>query len=428
VSMRAALKRGSLTAGGMYAATALGIAGSLVALRVLGPDGAGRFSLAVGTAAFFQLLLELTSDEALIKFGFRYSERGDWGRFHRLVRLMFGFELVASLAAGVLVAVLGVVSPSVFNAHLLEPMLLAALLPPLQALESMAAAALVLRRRYDVRGLFLMWSMALRLVGIAIGTQHGVTATVLGVVIAQLLTTISICGVGLYALRRFPSARPVPLGDDRGPLRTFVIHSTAGTTLASLRTWAAPLVLGIVRTPTDVGLFRGAQAPLQGFAAFSAPLRLILLTEQTRGWERGDTHGVFREVRRYMAGATVLTAAVIVPLELAAPWLVRLFLGHDYVPATTAVRIILAAALIQLVFGWTKSFPVSIGRPGLRVVAHGIEVATLLPLVIVLGSVWGVTGAAGAVLASTCAFALTWIVLLQRLTAGRLRPVEPAPA
>jgi O-antigen/teichoic acid export membrane protein len=420
--------RNSVTAGGMYTATVLGILGSIIALRVLKPDGAGRFSLAVGTAAFFQLLLELTSDEALIKFGFRYSERGDWGKFHRLVRLMFGFELFASLAAGVLVALVGVVSPQLFHAHLLEPMLLAALLPPLQAIESMAAAALVLRRRYDVRGVFLTVSMALRLVGIAIGSQYGVTATVVGILLAQVVTTLLIAGVGVVALRRFPRAVPTPLGEDRGPLRTFVIQSTAGTTLASLRTWAAPLVLGIVRHPAEVGLFRGAQAPLQGFAAFTAPLRLILLTEQTRDWERGNTQKVYREVRRYMIGATLLTAAAVVPLELATPWLVRLFLGSPYAPATNAVRLVLIAAMIQLVLGWTKSFPVSIGRPGLRVIAHGVETAVLLPLLVAFGDLWGVTGAAGAVLISTCAFALTWAILLQRLTAGRLRPVEPAPA
>jgi len=412
----------------MYVATALAVLGTLVVLRVLGPDGAGRYSLAVGTATFFQVLLELTSDEALIKFGFRYIEHAEWGKFHRLVRLMFGFEFYASLGAGVLVGVTGVFSPQLFHAHLLEPMLLASLLPPLQAVESMAAAAFVLRRRYDVRAAFLTFSTALRLVGLVIGTQFGVTAAVVGTLVAQAITTMAIGGVGVIALRRFPAAAPTELGADRKPLLSFVFHSTAGTTLASLRTWAAPLVLGIVRNPTDVGLFRGAQAPLQGLAAFTAPLRLILLTEQTREWERGNTQKVYRELWRYMRGATLLTVAVIVPLELLTPWLVRFFLGDAYAPATTAVRIVLVAAMIQLVLGWTKSFPVSIGRPGLRVVAYGVETATLLPLVVVFGELWGVTGAAAAVLISTCAFALTWAVLLHRLTAGRLRPIEPAPA
>ena len=65
--------------------------------------------------------------------------------------------------------------------------------------------------------------------------------------------------------------------------------------------------------------------------------------------------------------------------------------------------------------GWTKSFPVSIGKPGLRIVAHGVEIATLLPLVLLLGDRWGATGAAVAVLLATIAFAAAWAVLLFRL-------------
>jgi O-antigen/teichoic acid export membrane protein len=425
---RTLLVRGSVTAAAMYGSTVLGVVGSIVVLRVLKPDGAGRFSLAVGTAAFFQLLLELTSDEALIKFGFRYAEHADWGRFRRLVRLTFGFELVASLVAGLLVAAAGLASPWLFGAHLRSPMLLAALLPPLQAVESLAAAALVLRRRYDVRAIFLFFSMGLRLAGIAVGVSYGVTATVVGVLLAQLVTTLSIASTGLAALGRFPAAAPAALGDDRRPLLRFVLQSSIGTTLVSLRTWAAPLVLGLVRNPADVGLFRGAQSPLQGFAAFTAPLRLILLTEQTRDWERGRMAKVLDDVWRYIKAATLLTAVVIVPLELIMPWLVKLVLGSAYAPATTGVRLILVAAFIQLILGWSKSFPVSIGRPGLRIVAHGVETALLVPLIVVFGDRWGVTGAAAAVLVSTCGFAVVWAVLLRRLSAGRLPPAEVAAA
>ena len=40
----------------------------------------------------------------------------------------------------------------------------------------------------------------------------------------------------------------------------------------------------------------------------------------------------------------------------------------------------LIVAALQLVWGWTKSFPVSIGRPGLRVVVQAIEIAVFVPL------------------------------------------------
>src|SRR5207244_6198179 len=142
------LRRRSATALGIYGSTALGIIGSLVVLRVLGPTDAGRFAIVVGAAAFFQLLLELTSDEALVKYGFRYVAREDWGRFHRLVRLTFSFELAASLVAGAIVAALAPFTSAIFNCGggLTGAMLLAALLPPLPAGAAMGAGTTVLRR------------------------------------------------------------------------------------------------------------------------------------------------------------------------------------------------------------------------------------------------------------------------------------------
>jgi Na+-driven multidrug efflux pump len=64
------------------------------------------------------------------------------------------------------------------------------------------------------------------------------------------------------------------------------------------------------------------------------------------------------------------------------------------------------------VYGWTKTLPVSIGRPGLRILAHGVEVATFVPLLLVFGSKWGAEGAAWAMLASTGVFCALWTVLL----------------
>ena len=301
------------------------------------------------------------------------------------------------------------------------PFLIAALLPPLQAIESLSAAALPPRGRYDLRGLWLTISSVLRVTGLVVGALNGITPAVVGVVAAQALTTVSIFGVGVAGLRRFPSAAPEPLGSDARPIARFVLQSATYTGLISLRTWIAPLMLGIVRSATDVGLFRAAQAPQTAFAALSGPIRLILFTEQTRDWERGRREVVLAGLRRYVIGSSAALAVALVPAELAVPTLVRVVLGSKYVPAIEATRLVLGAAAIHFVLGWTKSFPVTIGRPGLRLVTHGVETAVLLPLIAVFGRLWGVTGAAGAVLVSAGAFAVVWLALIVRLKRRRVR-------
>jgi O-antigen/teichoic acid export membrane protein len=410
-------------AAGVYASAALGILGTLIVFRVLGPTDAGRFSIVVGVVQFVSLLIELTSDEALVKFGFRYAAREDWGRFHRLVRVTFAFEFTTSFAAGVMIAAFAPFADSVFNdaPGLTVPLLLAAPVALLQSMESMAAELLILRGRYEVRALFLAWGMGLRLAGLAIGAQHGVTAAVLGMLAAQIVTTASILGVGVAALHRFPKAEPVALGEDRRPFVRFVLQSSLDTGLDSFRTWIAPLTLGVVRTSKDVGFFRAAQTPQGGFAVLSAPVRLILLTEQTQDWEAGRPEVVIAAVRRYVIWATFLMAVTLAPIELAMPWLIRTLLKPEFAPATDAARLVVGASAIQLIFAWTKPFAVTIGRPGLRLVAHAVESAILLPLIVVFGKHWGVTGAGGAVLVSSVAFGATWVVLTFRLRTSHRR-------
>jgi O-antigen/teichoic acid export membrane protein len=413
------LWRRAATAAAVYAATVLGVLGTIVAARSLGPQGFGFLALALAATSFFQLLLDSTVEEAVVKYGYRYATAEDWGRLRRLFRVGIAVKWAGGAAAALAVALLSPFANRIFDADSLTvPMLVAALIPLVQAPEGMAGAVLIVRGRYDLRSAFMTLSMALRLVGLGIGSQLGVTEAVIGYVLAQAVASAAIGIAGAVAAGRYPRVTPVPLGEDGRGVRGFVLRSAAGTGLVSMRGTIAPLALGVVSPATQVAYFRAGHAPLTGFSALSAPVRLIMLTEQTRDAEAGRPDLVWRSLARYSAGALAF-CAVVVPLGWwLMPALVPLVFGDDYEPAVTAARILLLAAAIQLVLGWTKSFPVSIGRPELRIVAHGIEVAVLLPLVVVLGSRWDAAGAAGAYLAATAAFGLVWAGLVVRLRAA----------
>ena len=415
--------RRSATAAGLYLSTFLGILGTVVAARVLGLEEFGLYATVLAAAGFFQALLDLTVEESLTKYGFRYATAGDWGRLRRLFRRALELKLAGGALAGLALLALAPVADAVFNADgLAVPLAVAAALPLLQAPENVAGTALLLRGRYDVRGALQTFSMALRLAAIAVGVRYGVTETIVAVAAAQVVATAAVGAVGLAAFRRFPDAPPLPLGDDRGGIVSFVLRSSASTGLLSLRNAVAPLLLGMVTGPVQVGLFRIAQAPQTGFLAASSPVRLILLTDQTRAWERGDAGRVLRGVRAYSLTAAAIGAVAVPVFWVAMPHLVELVFGARYLPATDAARVILLAAVLQLVVGWSKSLPTTIGRPGLRLATHGIETAVLLPLVVVLGARDGVTGAAVALLVSSAVYLVCWAVLYSRLVRA------PSPA
>jgi O-antigen/teichoic acid export membrane protein len=368
-----------------------------------------------------QSLFDLTVEEAVVKYGFRYVTREDWGRLRRLFASALRFKLSGSLLGAIGLLVFSQFAP----ARLEVPSLLAAGIPLGQSLEGLAASALFLRSRYDLRSLFLVWSMALRLAGIAVGAHFGLAQTVAGVLAAQVASTATIGVVGRLAFLRFPRAEARPLGEDRREIGSFILQSSAATGVLALRGGLAPLLLGAVTSTTQVGLFRVAQSPQSGFQALSAPARMVLLTEQTRDWEKGQQAVVLRGVRRYSLVAFGISIVLVPPLLVFMPDLVRVVFGREYLGAVNAARLFTLVAAVQLVVGWTKSFPVTIGRPGLRVWTHGIETIVVLPLVVVFGALWGATGAAGAILAGMCVFAVVWAFVFLRMRPEDVRDVGP---
>jgi O-antigen/teichoic acid export membrane protein len=415
--------RRSAAAAGTYASAALGFGATVVALHVFSTETFGRYALVLAATAFAQSLLDLTVEEALVKFGFRFVTREDWGRLRRLFASAVAFKLVGgALATGLLLGFAPAANSLLHKHGLTTPLLIGAFIPLAQCTENVGGVAIVLRGRYDVRAFFLFVSMALRFTAIAAFASRGLTATIAAMVVAQVVATAAISVAGWIAYRRFPQQPAVPLGDERRGILRFVAQSSVATGVISLTAPLSLLVLGRVASTRQVAFFRAAMSPQQAFAVVSAPARLILLTEQTRAWERGTRDVVFAGIRRYTLGMAAAAAVILPPLLVFTPEVARLLFSAKNVGAVDATRIVIVAGALRMVYGWTKSFPVSIGRPSLRIWTHGLEMLVLVPLVGIFGTKWGATGAAAAVLVSSVAFCLYWTFLFLRIRR------EPAPA
>ena len=410
------LRRRSATALWVWAAVAVGILGTVAAARIFGLEDFGVFATALVAVGFFQILLDLTVEESLTKYGFRYVAGEDWGRLRRLFRQLLLLKLVGGLLATLILVALAPFADGLFGTEGLRTALLAAaLLPLVQSSENVGATALLLHGRYDLRGVYQLVSTSLRLSAILLAAPHGVAWALGALVVAQAIATAGVSVAGVVALRRFPTAASRPLAEDVPGIRSFVLQSSIATGVVSLRTTLVPLLLGVVSGTTQVGLFRIAQTPQTGFAAASSPARLVLLTEQTRDWEHGERARVLAGIRAYSKWAAVVMVVAVPVFFVLMPWLVRLVFGEEFDDAVAAARVILLAGAIHFVLGWTKSFPVTIGRPRLRIVTHGLEAIVAIPSTVALGAEWGATGAAVAVLLSTLVFAGAWAVVLVRL-------------
>jgi len=417
------LRRRVATAFGVYGSAILGFLATVVAARELSKQDFARFALVFATTTLLQMFVDLTVDEVVIKYGNRYAAREDWGRFHRLFRIGMLVKLVGGAAGTAAIVIAALASPWIWRTGgVFGALLIASLVPLIQQPEGMAGAVLTLRNRYDIRGFFLFWAMGLRLAAIAVGAHYGLLAVFAAIVVAQAVSTVSVSTVALAAFRRYPRADPVPLGDDREAIRAFAVQSTISSGLTAVRTSLPTLLVGVVAKASQVANFRAAQAPQTAGQALSSPARFVLLAEQTRDVEQGRPERAYALLRRYIVGTVGLTCIATPPLWIYMPSLVRLVYGAKYVHAANAFRVMLLAAALQLIFGWTKTFPVSIGRVGLRTAGQLLEVVALVPGVLVLGALYGATGAACGVLAGSAVLAAFWAVGLARLSRTKAAP------
>src|ERR671936_1331285 len=142
---RRLLWRRSAAAAGIYASAVLGLLGTVVALHLFSTRTFGLYALVLAATGFFQSLLDLTVEEALIKFGFRYTTREDWGRLHRLFQSAVALKLTGGVVGAGALLVLAPLSHVVFHKHgLTTPLAVAALIPLTQCLENVAGVALIL--------------------------------------------------------------------------------------------------------------------------------------------------------------------------------------------------------------------------------------------------------------------------------------------
>src|SRR3954454_15787669 len=147
------LVRRSATAVGIYSSVALGFLATVIAARQFpSREVFGLYTIVLMASGFFQVLLDLTVEEAVVKYGFRYVAREEWGRLRELVHNAFVVKLAGGILGAAASLPLAPFADSLFGHQGLEvPLMISTSIPAAQSLEGLAGAALFLRGRYDIR-------------------------------------------------------------------------------------------------------------------------------------------------------------------------------------------------------------------------------------------------------------------------------------
>jgi O-antigen/teichoic acid export membrane protein len=406
----------------IWGSTAFAFVGSIAAARTLGPGNYGAVVLAIATATFVSLFLDLTLTDGVVHYGFRALEGEDPGSLRSLLRAAFLSDLAIGIGiAAILIGLAGPIADLASGGEL-DPSLvrIAALVGLVSTVDSTTAAILLLARRADLLG----WTMAVT----------NVTRVLLILVAVKFVDSPAVI-IGAYvlgaltgALTQLVVARRVAWNkwrrgrDERSarswvrPLVSFGIHSSLAVTFQSTEKAIVPVLLGAIAGPAAAGVFNVALLPVTVVLTALVPIRFMLLPEQAKLAAEGEVTALRKTVR----GFTRIGFAIAIPGAVVGwfllPVLIPALFSSRFEGAVEPARILLVAAVFQFAIGsWSKILPVAIGRPRLRSTMSGAYMAISVGLTALLAGGLESTGAAIATTAAAASTSIVWWFLAERV-------------
>jgi O-antigen/teichoic acid export membrane protein len=361
----------------------LAMATGIAMARLLGVADYGQAILALSITGFLAMLLDLTLDEAVAYYGTRSLVASEPGQLRELLNTALLIDALVGLSIGLIMVLSApLLSRLVTESEGLSPLIRAgALVTIVATLNGTSAGALYIANRPDIVVGAQAMTALLRLILVIAGAWiGGALWAILAMALAQLIGSAL---QGLLAWRHVWQHLP-PIRKRFGfitwgrRLASFGIRSSLNTTIASLMGNFVPILLGRLSGSREVGLFAVARLPLTVSSVATAPLRQLLLPDQVWLSASRARKPLADMIKAYTLWGLVIGVPAAVAGWFLLPWIIGVLYSQDFVSAVPAARILLLPGLLWLVFGWAKTLPAALGRPGIqtRLLALG-SIATL---------------------------------------------------
>lgn len=405
--VRALAGTGAVRIGSVIASFAVGI----LLARMLGVDGYGYYGVALSIITIAAIPGELGLPRLVTREIAAADARQDisdmWGVLHWARRVAAKLcALMVVLAALVALAWAEIGTPVV---SIVIMMGIPAI--PLMALARIDGGALV-GLRHVVRGQipenFLrpaFFSFFLLIPFLLHVRLHPGTAMALNSATAGIVLVI----VSFWLKQRFPDGQSRPIRDSAGWLASAIpMALTQGVNVLLIE--LSTLLIGIISTPTQVGLFKIANVAAVTAAAAVPVVVQVAFPVFARLHSQGDRTRLQKAVRAFAKAQFAGVLLLSLPLLIIPGTLLNLAFGDSFVPASTPLRILLIGQIISAAFG-PNVVLLNMTNQERRVTrAMGIALALNLIMLPLLAASSGASGASVALVLSTlCWNLIAWL-------------------
>lgn len=380
--------------------------------RTLGVRNYGYYGIAMAVISLAGLPGEFGIPQLVMRETSAALARKDIGKFFGILRWADATTLKISVPVAVIVAAGALLAGSRGQQTIALAVLCGC---PIIALVALAKIRSVALRALDhvIRGqlpLVVLRPVLLSLLLFGAQWMGQRPGAVGAMALNSLTAAVALMTAEIWIRSRLPPKQPsAAVGEPLSLIGSALPMAIAGA-MATLQAQLAILILGLVASPSEVGLFRVASStaimlilPLTAVEMVASPLIAKLHAA-------GDHHPLRSLLKR---SAQVQFAAVLIlslPLLFFTEPLLTVVFGTEYAGAANAVRILLAGQIVNSAFG--LNIPVLNMTGFERRVTRAMTVALVISVVGV-ALLGGYFGASGAALAS-CGALLAWNLLTWR--------------
>jgi O-antigen/teichoic acid export membrane protein len=351
----------------------LSIIQGILAARLLGVYGYGLLGSVMMFASVINNFASFRMGELVVKYVGEYSETGDKTHAAAIFKLSALTEMLASIAAFILILLLAPLGARYFAKDALTTNLFViyGLIVLANLIAESSTGLLQIFDRFRVIAGYNLAQSALTLALTAVVyIMHG---NLLGVLVAYLVgKALSALGLTLAALVQ--ATRHWDAGWWRAPLRIlrpqygelirFAISTNISGSLSLITKDSELLWVSYFRTPLEAGYYKLALSLAYLVQMPVSPMPQTTYPELSRQVARRDWLGVRILLRQGALLAGAYTLAATLGLALIGKPLIRLLYTADFLPAYPALVILLVGYLFANTFYWRRVALLSLGQPG----------------------------------------------------------------
>jgi O-antigen/teichoic acid export membrane protein len=375
---------------------------TIILARYLGPGQLGVFLLAIAYPEAVQQLLDFRVRDAMTKYLAEFLAQKRHSEAVSLVKLLWIIDVAVSAVAMLIVVVTaGIVAEMLVpESGATELMRIYAIGVFLASLDSASGTVLRVLDRFGLAfGAGVSASAGrLGLVAGVVALGGSLEGLVWARVGGELLVTLFV-GVAslsvLYPLLWRERAAPISLlGDRAREIRNFLLNTNFTGVLRMASTKLDTLLVGVLASPSTVGIYRiGLQfgkAPL----LVSDALHLAVFPALARDF----AHGNIRRMRETARRASLYVAALAFPatliVGLKGDTLIGALAGRSFRAADTTLLLCLAGVVPYVIIFWLSPLLLTTGHTGTLVKITGVATVIQLVSIVALVPPLGAAGAA----------------------------------